>query len=94
MAHPSVWHNPPYFDTFFTLQSTITQQPAIQMANSESRIVFALQGYQSSQFTSTRAAARVYDVSFRILYRQNRRTPARADFIFSIRKLTSIEEYI
>lgn len=63
------------------------------MANSEGRIVLALQAYRLGQFKTIRSAARAYDVPYRTLYRRSRGTLARVDTTPCNRNLTDTEEY-
>jgi hypothetical protein len=62
------------------------------MAQTEGRIILALQAYNQGQFSSLRAAARSYDISHRTLTRRYNRTLSRADFVSLHLKLTQTEE--
>ena len=62
------------------------------MTNSEGRVELAFQAYQRGQFSSLRAAARMYDVSHATLTRQYHGIPSRSNFTSPNRKLTTSEE--
>jgi Tc5 transposase DNA-binding domain/helix-turn-helix, Psq domain len=62
------------------------------MASNEGRIVLVLQAYRKGQFSSLRAAARSYDVSYKTLTRRHKGTPSRADFTSTQLELTQTEE--
>jgi helix-turn-helix, Psq domain len=62
------------------------------MAQTEGRIILALQAYRQGQFPSLRAAARSYDVPQKTLTRRHNGTLSRADFISPNLKLTQTEE--
>jgi len=62
------------------------------MAQTEGRILLALQGYRRGQFSSLRAAARTYSIPQTTLTRRYRGTLSRADFTSPNLKLTTTEE--
>jgi len=57
------------------------------MALNEGRIVLALQAYQKGQFSSLRAAARLYIILYKTLTRRYHGTPSRANSISLYLKL-------
>ena len=62
------------------------------MTNSEGRVELAFQAYQRGQFSSLRAAARMYDVSHTTLTRRYHGIPSQSNFTSPNRKLTTSEE--
>lgn len=62
------------------------------MSQTEGRIVLALRAYRQGQFSSLRAAALSYEVSYRTLTRRHNGTPSRDNFISPNLKLTQTEE--
>jgi len=62
------------------------------MANTEGRIVLALNAYRKNQFSSLRAAARAYKVPLTTLTRRAKGTSSRPDSLSINLKLTQIEE--
>ena len=62
------------------------------MANTEGRIVLALNAYRRNYFSSLRAAARAYDILPTTLTRRAKGTPSRPDSLPTNLKLTQTEE--
>jgi len=62
------------------------------MAQTEGRILLALQGYRQGQFSSLRAAVHIYNISQTTLTRQYKGTSSRVDFISPRLKLIQTEE--
>src|ERR1700712_2241050 len=63
-------------------------------AQTEGRVLLALQAYQKHHLPSLRAAAKAYDVNFSTLQRRHLGTPSRVDTPANSRKFTLAEEQL